>query len=296
MTDTIEEKEVEASRYLKKVLRDTEDALKEQNNLLASNDSARRVHTLLTEENVALEHKKTGLEREVEKLTTVKTSYETSIDEQNETIKVTDEAIKTKKRALKDVETALTNLEEEVKATRATAEADASRIMHTAQVEVTRLTTEKDALEADIATLEAKKVKQAKENDEAKAELVRVNNDITAANTLLNETNREFEGKQRMLALLLADLKTGTEKLKTVTEQVKTEEEVLSDLSSRKPALEAEIAQLEALKEEEQKKYEVEKAKLFNIARREQHVQQQEAHIRDQFQLAGVPYTEFSPQ
>lgn len=152
-----------------------------------------------------------------------------------------------------------------------------------------------------VVKAEATKAKLATEITEVKEELANYERELqvtkdavivvtkqldTAQQSL--EQLRTMEGIQRTTLGALAD------DVVEMTTEIKTRQNEAAKLSSQVLLLQEEIKKLEEEKAKVQTSFETEKLKLFNISRREDHVRNQEAYIRDAYKKAGITYTEFS--
>ena len=293
-TKTPEERELVLSRTERSLLGQIETAKDELDAVLHAINSAKGEVQELNAQKTALENKIAGLDKLLNDYSIRKNDLEKRLDEQNETLKTTSGLIKQKNERIQAIQVSLDTLESEL------AESISGAREREAEA-IKDLTKQKEVLNAELKVLnsdiEAGNLVITNLNvviKDLKEEKSALSNDITALTAERNELSRQCE-------VLAGTLKTEQGKV----ESLKT---IIATLTTKQTSVEAEIARLEGLMPPLQEQiaklqneivqmtgeYESAKGRLFNIARREEHVNNQEEYIIEQFKLAGVPYTPFS--
>lgn len=289
MTD--EKKEMEASRLLRKIEGEIEEANAKHNRVLAAINTDKQTSQDL-ENDVTQKTRKVGnLDTEIKRLSDIKKGYEKRIDEQNETIKTTDKTLGDKANEVKTLDKVVETHEASIMKLNEASD-DKVKI---AEEKVSKAREEKGKLDVEIkmATQRLATVKEATE--EVLQQNVRLSGEVSDKNRVITALEKEIDTKRAVLTDI--EESTGPASLALTEENTKLEatKKELDTLEATQDSLIEEIDELRVKRDKATEEYDTESTKLFAIAKREAHVKQQELHIKDQFEKAGIKYTEFDP-
>ena len=282
-------------RVLRALGKEIEDATKKREDILASINDGKITKEQIERDIVVLQKTVTGLEGNIQKLNEVKTTSETTVEgfHQEKTRLV---------REVGELEKSIVSLKEEQLEIRNGVAAEVKSAQKQVQdkiahetVELTRLKTEKDAIESSISSLD----KTLATLNETIATATKTHDglkqDIAALNKTIKTTEEKRDGVVQELEQARVDLESTRGARKTILDEVSTlqsEKDALTPLCDEKRQ---ELSTLEDNITKKKEEYQSAVSRIVNISRREKYVQEQEAYIREVYQEAGLEYVPWVP-
>ncbi len=283
-------------RVLRALGKEIEEATQKREGIFASINDAKITKEEIDRNILVLQKTVTGLEADIHKLEVLKTANETTVEgfHQEKTRLV---------REVGELEKSIHTLKEEQLQIRNGVAAEVKSAQKQVQdkiahetVELTRLKTEKDAIESSIASLDKTLASLNEAIETATKTHEGFKQDIATLTKTIKGLEDKRDGVVQALEQARVDLESTRGALKTAQDEVstlQTEKDALTPLCDEKRQ---ELATLDDSIVKKKEEYQNAVARIVNISRREKYVQEQEAYIREVFQDAGLEYVPWVPE